>query len=72
MSMIMLIMTKSDHQHQADALHDGEVLVLRGLHEIGAEPVEAERRLDDRRSAIRLAIVMPTTVVIGMAALRST
>src|SRR5262249_21733621 len=31
------------HQHQRDALDDGEVLRLRGLHEVGAEAVQVER-----------------------------
>ena len=34
---------------QSKALRDGEVLVLGCRHEVGAETVQLERRLDDRR-----------------------
>src|SRR6185437_5846245 len=36
------------HQHQRDALHHGQVLGLGRLDQVGAQPVQAERRLDHR------------------------
>src|SRR5690349_7710067 len=36
------------HQHQRDALHHGQVLGLGRLDQVGAQAVQAERRLDHR------------------------